>query len=186
MLTHGSRTVGAVGVIALVAAGWACDSDTRSRRPAEQPSGSGAPATRPATTPPERGAPPPAPLARNNTAHRPPDAPRRAPPTTLPARPRLLRADPAAADLGTGAVVEVTLFGTGFTPGGNIVTFGGIPIGAVTSASRRSLRFTVPTQYPPLGEAPPRNLAAGRYAVTVSNTNGVSDTMSFRLLSGPP
>ena len=101
-------------------------------------------------------------------------------------RPRLLRAEPAFADLEAGAVVEVTLYGTGFTPDANVVTFSGIALGASASDSGRLLRFIVPTQYPARGEVPPRSIPAGMHAVTVTNQNGVSDTVSFLVRSGPP
>ena len=107
-------------------------------------------------------------------------------PVATSARPRLLRAEPAYADLGAGAVVEVTLYGTGFTPSANVVTFSGIALGASASDSGRLLRFTVPTQYPARGEVPPRSISAGTHAVTVTNQNGVSDTLFFPVRSGPP
>ena len=107
-------------------------------------------------------------------------------PVVTRSRPRLLRAQPASADLEAGAVVEVTLYGTGFTPDANVVTFSGIALGASVSDSGRLLRFIVPTQYPARGEVPPRSIPAGTHAVTVTNQNGVSDTLSFLVRSGPP
>ena len=101
-------------------------------------------------------------------------------------RPRLLRAEPASADLGAGAVIDVTLYGTGFTPSANVVTFSGIQMGTSVSDGGLTLRFTIPTQYPARGEVPPRSISAGTHAVTVTNQNGVSDTLSFLLRSGPP
>ena len=101
-------------------------------------------------------------------------------------RPRLFRAEPASADLGPGEVVEVTLYGTGFTPSANVVTFSGILLGAIASDSGRMLRFIVPTQYPARGEVPPRSISTGTHMVTVTTQNGVSDTLSFLVRAGPP
>jgi hypothetical protein len=101
-------------------------------------------------------------------------------------RPHLERAIPSSADLSTGDVVEVELRGTGFTATGNAVWFGSLSVGSVASANGTSLRFIVPSQHPARGEVPPMMIQAGDYAVSIRNRNGVSDTISFTLRSGPP
>ncbi len=100
--------------------------------------------------------------------------------------PHLERAIPSSADLSTGNVVEVELRGTGFTATGNAVWFGSLSVGSVASANGTSLRFIVPSQHPARGEVPPMMIQAGDYAVSIRNRNGVSDTISFTLRSGPP
>ncbi len=101
-------------------------------------------------------------------------------------RPHLERAIPSSADLSTGDVVEVELRGTGFTATGNAVWFGSLSVGSVASVNGTSLRFIVPSQHPARGEVPPMMMQAGDYAVSIRNRNGVSDTISFTLRSGPP
>ncbi len=101
-------------------------------------------------------------------------------------RPHLERAIPSGADLSTGDVVEVELRGSGFTATGNAVWFGSLSVGSVASANGTSLRFIVPSQHPARGEVPPMMIQAGDYAVSIRNRNGVSDTISFTLRSGPP
>ena len=101
-------------------------------------------------------------------------------------RPHLERAIPSSADLSTGDVVEVELRGTGFTATGNAVWFGALSVGSVASVNGTSLRFIVPSQHPARGEVPPMMMQAGDHALSIRNRNGVSDTISFTLRSGPP
>ena len=101
-------------------------------------------------------------------------------------RPHLERAIPSSADLSTGDVVEVELRGTGFTATGNAVWFGSLLVGSVASVNGTALRFIVPAQHPARGEVPPMMMQAGDYAMSIRNRNGVSDTISFTLRSGPP
>ena len=100
------------------------------------------------------------------------------------ARPHLERAAPNSASLDMGSLVQVELYGTGFTASDNAIAFGPLSAGTVASADGRTLRFIVPSQYPARGEVPPMVVSPGDYAVTVKNSNGISDTLVFTVRSG--
>ena len=65
----------------------------------------------------------------------------------------------------------VTLIGTGFTATGNTVAFGPLTISTPTYVSATQLRFTIPAAF----------TTAGTHAVTVSNTNGTTNALTFTI-----
>ncbi|HTR77556.1 MAG TPA: IPT/TIG domain-containing protein [Gemmatimonadaceae bacterium] len=93
----------------------------------------------------------------------------------------LERLRPDSADPSIGAVITVEIVGTGFTPERNRVRFGSLDAGSVPSVDGRTMTFVVPSSYPARGEAPPPHVGPGRYAVSVSNANGTSDSLIFTL-----
>jgi hypothetical protein len=84
-----------------------------------------------------------------------------------------------------GGVVEVTLFGTGFTPGKpgqNTVHFDGTALKLVPASSDgRQIVFAVPDMINRGGGAPPSALRAGRYDVSVETTSGTSNAVTVRV-----
>jgi len=183
MLTRYAGAARCTVAVVLCGVASACSSEARTRVPAER-----AVAVRETTHLATAAPPAPQPPAKAAKATLRTHAPRDTADIGRVAhqRPRLLRADPASADLASGNAVDVTLYGTGFTRAGNVVTFNGIELGSAASDDGRRVRFTIPTQYPAHGEVPPRSISAGTYAVTVTNQNGVSDTLTYLLRSGPP
>ncbi len=84
-----------------------------------------------------------------------------------------------------GGVVEVTLFGTGFTPGKpgqNTVHFNGTALKLVPASSDgRQIVFAIPDMINSGGGAPPSALRAGRYSVSVETTSGTSNAVTVRV-----
>jgi hypothetical protein len=86
----------------------------------------------------------------------------------------------------TGTVVTIT--GTGFTAQNNIVHFASGGMGAIASATGSTLTFTIPTAIGPYcaaGQACPlymQLINAGSYDLSVENSNGTSNTMSFTII----
>jgi hypothetical protein len=84
-----------------------------------------------------------------------------------------------------GGVVEVTLFGTGFTPGKpgqNTVHFNGAALKLVPASSDgRQIVFAVPDMINNGGGAPPSALRAGSYRVSVETISGTSNAVTVRV-----
>lgn len=84
-----------------------------------------------------------------------------------------------------GNVTEVELRGSAFdvssTPE-NVVHIGPLLFRGVpgTNGGTR-LRVAIPATMPSAGEAPPSPLLGGRYAVFVTTTRGISDTLSLAI-----
>jgi len=114
-----------------------------------------------------------------------PGAPPAAPPhaksplTWIAPTPRIDSLVPASASTAGDALVEVIVYGDGFTLKANTVLFGPVEIGPAASENGRSLRFVVPVSMPPRGEVPPMQLGAGEFPVRIRNANGVSNTKLF-------
>jgi hypothetical protein len=84
-----------------------------------------------------------------------------------------------------GGVVEVTLSGSGFTPGKpgqNTVHFNGTALRQVPASSDgRQIVFAIPDIISSGGEAPPSTLRAGSYSVSVETTSGTSNAVTVRV-----
>jgi hypothetical protein len=84
-----------------------------------------------------------------------------------------------------GAVVEVTLFGTGFAPGKpgqNTVHFGTTALKQVPATSDgRQIVFAIPEMVSRGGEAPPSALRPGSYNVSVETSSGTSNAVTVRV-----
>jgi hypothetical protein len=93
--------------------------------------------------------------------------------------PRIDSLVPASETTAGDAVVEVVIYGDGFTAKGNTVMFGPAEVGPLASDNGRVLRFTVPVSLPSRGEVPPMQLGAGEFPVRVRNANGVSNAKIF-------
>jgi hypothetical protein len=81
--------------------------------------------------------------------------------------------------------LHVTIRGTGFLPAANVVRFGPVTLPAVSSPDGSRIMFYVPKEMPSRGEVPPAGLTPGDYPVTVINSAGTSNALSFRLTHGP-
>ncbi|MFL5623316.1 MAG: hypothetical protein ACJ8AB_11750 [Gemmatimonadaceae bacterium] len=94
-------------------------------------------------------------------------------------------ARPDSVVLPYGGVVEVTLTGTGFVPGQpgrNTVHFGGAMLASVpASADGRQILFAIPEVISFGGGAPPSNLRAGSYSVSVETSAGKSNAVKVRV-----
>lgn len=84
-----------------------------------------------------------------------------------------------------GAAVQVTLYGHGFLPGDparNTVNFDRVSLRAIQgSPDGRRIVFVIPEQITSGGEAPPMNLQAGSYDVSVRTASGVSNPVTIRV-----
>ncbi len=89
--------------------------------------------------------------------------------------------NPTSGPVGT----MVTVYGTGFSPTGNTVRFGGGVVTGVSSSDGRTLTFTVPSQLAGSSQL----VTAGTYNVSVSNFSGyTSNSIQFTVTgtSGAP
>jgi hypothetical protein len=86
---------------------------------------------------------------------------------------------------GVGALLPITIHGSGFHPDGNVVLFAGAEIADLQSADGTSLRFALPSSLPATGEVPPRMIGAGRYEIRVRTSTGTSNPMEFTLETPP-
>jgi hypothetical protein len=99
--------------------------------------------------------------------------------------PTLIEIVPASGPAGSDYPLHVTIRGTGFMLGGNVVRFGPVTLPAVSSPDGSGIMFYVPKVVPGGGEVPPAGLTPGDYPVTVTNSTGTSNALSFRLTHGP-
>jgi hypothetical protein len=81
-----------------------------------------------------------------------------------------------------GEVVEMTIVGCGFDERANTVRFGEVSMRNLpASAGGTRIIITVPKTVPSTGEAPPMQIGAGTYAVTVTTDRGTSNVLRFTL-----
>jgi hypothetical protein len=84
-----------------------------------------------------------------------------------------------------GGVVEVTLYGTGFAPGKpgqNTVHFNGTALRKIAgSEDGRRIVFVIPDVISRSGEAPPSQLEAGSYRISVETPSGLSNAVTVRV-----
>jgi len=99
--------------------------------------------------------------------------------------PTLIEIVPASGRAGPDYPLPVTIRGTGFMPGGNVVRFGPVTLPPMSSPDGSRIMFYVPKAMPLRGEVPPAGLTPGDYPVTVTNSAGTSNALSFRLTHGP-
>ena len=99
--------------------------------------------------------------------------------------PTLTEIVPASGRAGPAYPLPVTIRGTGFMPAGNVVRFGPVTLPAVSSPDGSRIMFYAPKAMPSRGEVPPAGLTPGDYPVTVTNSAGTSNALSFRLTHGP-
>ena len=127
--------------------------------------------------------PPPAKSAGLDSAVKhaavPPRVPSRKSLTWIAANPHVDSLSPSSATIAGDAVVEVVIHGAGFTPAGNMVTFGPAELGPLASPDGKTIRFVVPTTMPSRGEVPPMRLGPGEFSVHVRNGSGESNAMPF-------
>lgn len=110
-------------------------------------------------------------------------APRATPALARDAAPALDKLAPARTTIVPGGVAEVMIHGRGFTSEGNVVMFGPAVLGELRSSDGVTLRLLVPNSWPSSGEAPPRLIEAGEYAVQIRNTRGVSNALLLTLVN---
>ena len=99
--------------------------------------------------------------------------------------PTLIEIVPASGPAGPAYPLHATIRGTGFMPADNVVRFGTVTLPAVASPDGSRIMFYVPKAVPRGGEVPPAVLTPGDYPVTVTNSTGTSNALSFRLTRGP-
>ena len=103
-----------------------------------------------------------------------------------PAGPVIESLSPTRGRTGTAYPIEITVTGTGFASLGNTVTFGDISIPDLASTEGGTrIMFFAPKERPGTGEAPPFVLMSGEYGVTVTTSQGTSNTVNFTLMRGP-
>jgi hypothetical protein len=106
-------------------------------------------------------------------------------PTPSPTAPKLEAISPRFGAIGT----KVTLKGSGFTPTDNIVRFGYGSVVNLPSADGTTLELTVPGELcPPCVYLQGCKIACrvtvpGEYDVSVSNANGTSNSLKFKVIS---
>ena len=92
---------------------------------------------------------------------------------------------PDSAVVPSGAVVEVTLYGSGFVPGQpgrNTVHFAGGSLTSIAaSADGGRIVFVVPDQIIGSGGAPPIKLISGAYPISVQTAAGTSNIVTIRI-----
>jgi hypothetical protein len=89
--------------------------------------------------------------------------------------PTLTEIVPASGPAGPDYPLPVTIRGTGFMPGGNVVRFGPVTLPPRSSPDGSRIMFYVPKQVPSGGEVPPAALTPGDYPVAVTNSAGTSN-----------
>jgi hypothetical protein len=99
--------------------------------------------------------------------------------------PTLIEIVPASGPAGSAYPLYATIRGTGFLPAGNVVRFGPVTVPAEASPDGSRIMFYVPKAMPSRGEVPSAGLTPGDYPVTVTNSAGTSNALSFRLTHGP-
>ena len=94
-------------------------------------------------------------------------------------------ARPDSVSVPYAAVVEVTLFGSGFAPGKpgqNTVHFTSTALKQVPASSDgRQIVFAIPAVISRSAEAPPSALRPGSYAVSVETSAGTSNAVTVRV-----
>jgi hypothetical protein len=63
------------------------------------------------------------------------------------------------------------------------VMFGPAVLGELRSPDGTTLRLLIPNSWPSSGEAPPRQIDAGRYAIQIRNTRGLSNSLLLTLVN---
>jgi len=102
--------------------------------------------------------------------------------TTSQSGPRIEKIAPDSVSTGQGQIVEITLTGSGFDASENTVNVGPVTLERVASRnSGRTLRFTVPLTMRSNGGAPPMPLRGGRFNVTVTTSQGVSNAVTLAI-----
>ncbi|WP_439643832.1 hypothetical protein [Gemmatimonas sp.] len=99
--------------------------------------------------------------------------------------PLLTRLAPERVDISGGAVVELTVFGTGFDSL-NTVHLGRLVVPAVRRLNDSTMRFAVPTDdrfLPNRGGAPLAPLTGGMYDLRIESTKGMSNTLRVMLVN---
>ncbi|MCO4101222.1 MAG: hypothetical protein HEQ38_17865 [Gemmatimonas sp.] len=99
--------------------------------------------------------------------------------------PLLTRLAPERVDISGGAVVELTVFGTGFDSL-NTVHLGRLVVPAVRRLNDSTMRFAVPTDDRFLlnrGGAPLAPLTGGMYDLRIESTKGMSNTLRVMLVN---
>jgi len=102
--------------------------------------------------------------------------------TTPSAPPRIARLTPAFAPAESDEPPVVDIIGQSFAAEGNVVTFGPVVLRNITSANGGTLiRLLVPREGSVSEEAPPMQLTAGTYRVTVRTARGQSNSVDFEI-----
>jgi hypothetical protein len=99
--------------------------------------------------------------------------------------PWLTRLVPERVDISGGAVVDLTVFGTGFDSL-NTVHLGRLVVPAVPRLNDSTMRFAVPTDdrfLPDRGGAPLAPLTGGVYDLRIESTKGMSNTLRVMLVN---
>jgi hypothetical protein len=100
--------------------------------------------------------------------------------------PHIIQIIPSSGLAGADYPIQATIRGSGFTPAGNVVTFGPVRLRELPSRDGgTAITFGVPKQMSSGGEVPPMVLPPGDYQVTVTNADGISNAVTFSLTRTP-
>jgi len=107
-------------------------------------------------------------------------------PLRMQPAPKIVSVTPESVAVLRGPITEVVLQGKGFEAGAsgrNTVEIGPVVLtGIPANADGTEIRFVVPAEYASGGEAPPRRVMPGAYAVTVRTRAGVSNAVVVRII----
>jgi hypothetical protein len=87
---------------------------------------------------------------------------------------------PRSGQLDAESVLDLTIYGKGFTAAGNSVLFDAATVeGLMSELNGRVLRFMAPTLIPGDGKGQSRRIAPGKYQVRVRTNSGTSNAVTF-------
>jgi len=96
--------------------------------------------------------------------------------------PGIERIEPTEATADPGAVLEITVTGCAFHVAKNVIRVGDVTLRNIaSSASGTRIHVVVPKEVRGASGAPPMQMAAGTYAVTVNNGRGTSNVVQITL-----
>ncbi|MBI4502978.1 MAG: hypothetical protein HY700_17700 [Gemmatimonadetes bacterium] len=100
--------------------------------------------------------------------------------------PVITRLDPTSGPAGIAHPIQVIIEGHGFLPTANTVRFGPTELRNLNSIRGGTrIVFSVPKEFPNVGEVPPGPLPPGTYEVTVTTPQGTSTPFAFTLTPEP-
>ena len=100
-------------------------------------------------------------------------------------RPTVDSISPRSAEVGHERVTDLVLYGRRFAPAGNTVVFDGVEVTGLLSEARGTIvRFAAPTWIPARGNAPARQVQAGRVEVRLKHPGGTSNAVTFTVREG--
>jgi hypothetical protein len=100
--------------------------------------------------------------------------------TAAAAAPRIDSISPKSARIEAEGVIDLALYGSGFSPAGNTVLFDAATLeGMLSESGGTIIRFVAPGKIPAHGTLPSRRVVAGTYSVRVRTAAGTSNAVTF-------